>query len=208
MPETYLDITVPLSPDMLVWSTHERFSATTTESLHAGALNRVTALRLTTHTGTHVDSPYHFDVGDQTVDQLPLTSLIGPARVCDLQGLQAITADDLKRAGASDTPRLLLKTDNSRWIRTGPLPDLPAHLTEGAAAYLIDRGVLLVGLDGLTVDAPDRAAVHLTLLRAGIVILETIDLSAVAPGDYELICLPLRIAGGDGAPARAVLRAR
>jgi arylformamidase len=191
---------------MLVWSTHERFSAQTTEVRYAGALTRVTSLRLTTHTGTHVDSPYHFAVSDQTVDRLPLNSLIGPARVYDLQGFQAITAEDLRCAGVGGTPRVLLKTDNSRWIRTGPLPDLPAHLTDDAAAYLIEKGILLLGLDGLTVDAPDRADVHLALFHAGVVILETIDLSAVAPGDYELICLPLRIAGGDGAPARAVLR--
>lgn len=206
MPDTYFDISVPLSPDMLVWSTHERFSTQTAEVRYAGALTRVTSLRLTTHTGTHVDSPYHFAVSDQTVDRLPLNSLIGPARVYDLQGFQAITAEDLRRAGVGGTRRVLIKTDNSRWIRTGPLPDLPAHLTDGAAAYLIEEGVLLLGLDGLTVDAPDRAEVHLALFRAGVVILETIDLAAVAPGDYELICLPLRIAGGDGAPARAVLR--
>ncbi len=208
MPDTYFDISVPLSPKMLVWSTHERFSSETTEVRYAGALTRVTSLRLTTHTGTHVDSPYHFAVSDQTVDRLPLNSLIGPAHVYDLQGLQAITAEDLRRAGVGGTPRVLIKTDNSRWIHAGPLPDLPAHLTDDAATYLIEKGVLLLGLDGLTVDAPGRADVHLALFRAGIVILETVDLSAVTPGVYELICLPLRIAGGDGAPARAVLRVR
>lgn len=207
MTDTYLDISVPLSPEMLVWSTHERFSAETTEVAYAGARTRVTSLRMTTHTGTHLDSPYHFNISEQTVDQLSLTSLIGPARVFDFQGFQVIRAEDLRRAGVGGVPRALIKTDNSRWIRTGPLPQTPAHLTDDAAAYLVEQGIVLLGLDGLTVDAPGCAGVHLALFRAGVIILETIDLSGVEPGEYELICLPLRIAGGDGAPARAVLRA-
>jgi arylformamidase len=155
-----------------------------------------------------VDSPFHFAVGDQTVDQLSLNSLIGPCRVYDFQSVHAIGKEALARAGVGDVPRVLFKTNNSRWIRTGPLPALPTHLTADAASYLVDKGILLVGLDGLTVDAPDGADVHLTLLRAGLIIVETLDLSQVAPGDYDLICLPLRIAAADGAPARAVLRPR
>lgn len=207
MPDNYFDISVPLTPEMLVWSSHERFSRQLNESNYAGLSTRVSALRLTTHTGTHVDSPFHFKVSEQTVEQLPLTSLLGPALVYDFQGFQAITAEELRRAKVGAAPRVLLKTDNSNWIRTGPLPDLPTYLTADAAAYLIEKGVLLVGIDGLTVDAPECAEVHLAFFHAGIIILETIDLSAVPPGPYELLCLPLRIAGADGAPARTVLRA-
>ena len=206
MPTHYLDISVPISPHMLVWSSHEQVSMETTESVHAGERNRVTTLRLTTHTGTHVDAPYHFVEDGPTVDQLDLDLLIGPAAVYDFRGRAAITAEMLAQAGVGSFPRALLRTDNSQWIRTGPLPDVPAHLTEDAARYLIDKGIRLVGIDGLTVDAPDTAAAHAALLRAGVIILETLDLSQVQPGDYELTCLPLRIAGVDGAPARAVLR--
>jgi len=206
MPTNYLDISVPISPDMLVWSTHERVSMQTTENVHAGARNRVTAIQLTTHTGTHVDAPHHFGDNPTTVDHLALDDLIGPARVYDLRGTTAITAETLSAAGVGDLPRALLKTDNSAWIRTGPMPDLPAHLTEDAANWLIDKGIRLIGIDGLTVDPPDSAAAHFTLLRAGIVILETIDLTDIPPGPYDLICLPLRIASGDGAPARVLLR--
>ena len=208
MPTDYLDISVPISPDMLVWSTHERVSMDTAESVYAGERTRVTTLRLTTHTGTHVDAPYHFLEDGPTVDQLDLDHLVGPAAVYDFRGRTAITAEVLAQAGVGSVPRALLRTDNSRWIRTGPLPDVPAHLTEDAARHLIDTGIRLVGIDGLTVDAPDTAVAHSALLRAGVIILETLDLSKVEPGDYKLICLPLRLIGLDGAPARAVLRPR
>jgi len=208
MPTDYLDISVPISPDMLVWSTHERVSMDTDESIYAGERNRVTTLRLTTHTGTHVDAPYHFVETGPTVDQLDLDILIGPAAVYDFRGRTAITAEMLAQAGVGSASRALLRTDNSQWIRTGPLPDVSAHLTEDAARYLIDKGIRLVGIDGLTVDAPDTAVAHAALLRAGVIILETLDLSQVEPGDYELTCLPLRIAGADGASARAVLKPR
>jgi len=206
MSADYLDISVPIHAGMLVWSTHERPSMETVESLHAGAVNRVTHLSLTTHTGTHVDAPYHFLSDGVTTDGLALEALLGPAQVLDLTGRVEITADDLRQAGVGSVARVLLKTDNSRWIRTGPIPEVPAHLTEEAAKYLVERQVTLVGIDGLTVDAPDSVAAHRVLLEAGVIILETIDLSAVAPGDYELACLPLRLVGLDGAPARAVLR--
>ncbi len=206
MPAHYLDISVPISLDMLVWSTHERVSMQTEESVYAGRANRVTALRLTTHTGTHLDAPYHFMENGATVDQLDLDLLIGSAEVYDFRGQTTITADMLAQAGVGSVPRLLLRTDNSQWIRTGPLPAVPVHLTEDAAGYLVNKGIHLVGIDGLTVDAPDTVVAHAALLHASVVILETLDLSQVEPGDYQLICLPLKIAGADGAPARAILQ--
>jgi arylformamidase len=202
----YFDISVPISPEMLVWSSHEPVSFEQAEGEHAGARYRVTALRMGTHTGTHVDAPQHYFISDQTVDHLSLEALIGPTQVFDFRGVTAIDAEALKTAGVGKTPRVLFKTDNSQWIRRGPRPPLPAHLTAEAAGYLVSQGVLLVGMDSLTVDHPESCQAHLLLLRAGVVILETLDFSEVMPGVYELICLPLRIEGGDGAPARAVLR--
>jgi arylformamidase len=206
MPVRYLDISVPIGPDMLVWSTHESPAMETNESAYAGGRTRVTTLRLTTHTGTHVDAPYHFLEDGRTVDQLPLDDLLGPAAVYDLRGQTAITADMLATAGVGSLPRVLLRTDNSRWVRTGPLPAIPAHLTEDAARYLVEQGTRLVGVDGLAVDGPDTAVAHAALLRAGVIILETLDLSEIEPGDYDLICLPLNLVELDGSPARAVLR--
>ena len=132
-------------------------------------------------------------------------ALLGPATVLDLRGVIAIGATELATAGPVQ-PRVLLRTDNSQWIRSGPIPAQPAHLTEAGAQWLLDRGVVLVGIDGLSVDAPEEMAVHLHLLRAGVVLLETLDLTDLAAGEGELTCLPLRLEGGDGAPARAVLR--
>jgi arylformamidase len=139
---------------------------------------------------------------------VPFDTLIGEAEVYDLRGRAEITADDLREVGVDSVTRLLLKTDNSHWVRTGPVPRVPTHLAEDAAQYLVEKQVTLIGIDGLTVDAPDSVAAHRVLLEAGVTILETIDLSAVAPGDYSLICLPLRLVGLDGAPARAMLRPR
>ncbi len=211
MPD-YIDISVPLVSGMLTWSSHEPVSLERSEHISADRPIHVTALQLGTHSGTHVDSPYHFSAGSQTVDQLPLESLMGPAHVHDFTGRLAIDASALRAAqapaGTNDVRRVLLKTDNSRWVRTGPMPPRWAHLTGDAARFLVDSGVLLVGTDGLTVDGPDSDDAHVTLLQAGVVIVETLDLSGVPAGEYDLICLPLRIAGGDGAPARAILRQR
>ena len=208
MPTNYLDISVPVRPDMLVWSQDESVSVESIEIAAGAAPHRITALRMISHTGTHVDAPRHFIADGSTVDQIPPELLIGRARVYDLRGTRAITAEALAAAGVGDLPRALLKTDNSRWIRTGPMPDTPAHLTEDAARYLVAGGISLVGVDGLSVDHPEHAGAHLALLGAGVIVLETLDLSAVEPGDYHLTCLPLLIAGADGAPARAILRTR
>jgi len=203
----YLDISVPITEAMLTWPTdpHPRVKLRALVEEYEGLQITVTEVLLGSHTGTHVDAPCHLGAGP-TVDQLPLDALIGPAQVLDLRGTAEITAGVLQAAGAGRAPRLLLRTDNSAWIRTGPIPERPAHITEDAARCLVAKGVVLVGIDGLTVDAPNSMAAHVALLRAGAVILETIDLSEAAAGDYELLCLPLRIAGADGAPARAVLK--
>ena len=202
---TYYDLTVPLREGMLIYpgDTEVRITPLVTDY----PLARVTTreVRLGSHTGTHVDAPLHAGVGEGTVDRLPMTALLGPATVLDLRGAIAIGAAELEAAGPVQ-PRVLLRTDNSQWIRSGPIPARPAHLTEAGARWLLARGVVLVGIDGLSVDAPEEMGAHLHLLRAGVVLLETIDLTDVAAGEGELACLPLRIEGGDGAPARAVLK--
>ena len=203
MQDDYLDISVPISPEMLTWHDDPRVEITPVTGQYGDLTVTVTHLRLCTHTGTHVDAPLHFRPGEATVDQLPLTSLLGPAQVLDLRGMERIGRAEL---GAIAAARLLLKTDNSQWIRRGPMPNHPAHLTADGAQWLVERGVRLVGIDSLSIDLPGETGAHETLLGAGVVVLETVDLSEVEAGEYELICLPLRIVGADGAPARAVLR--
>lgn len=165
-----------------------------------GDVAAVSRLALGTHTGTHVDPPAHFVPGGATVDELPLDILVGPAVVADCTGGAPIDATRLEVLDLpAGTTRLLLKTAGGGDGSTGTL-------TPEGAGWLVERGVLLVGADTLSIEpATNDYPVHRVLLGAGVIIVEGLDLTAVAPGRYQLVCLPLRIAGGDGAPARAVL---
>lgn len=178
-----------------------------------GGAAGVSRLALGTHTGTHVDPPAHFVAGGATVDALPLDVLVGPAVVGDLCAGGAIGPDRLDALRLpSGTVRLLLKTrggTNGEPPATAPGESGIAPtgaLTPEGASWLVDRGIRLVGADTLSIEAAnDDYPVHRLLLGAGVVIVEGLDLRAVNPGPYRLVCLPLRVAGGDGAPARAVL---
>lgn len=163
-----------------------------------------------THTGTHVDPPLHFLEGGDPADELPLEVLIGECVVADLRGCKAnIGAEELEGLGLLRTTRLLFKTLNSKIWEWGAesFPEQYVALTPEGAEWVIQRGIRLVGTDFLSIEARGAPGhpTHTTLLKAGVVILEGLNLAEVEPGAYELICLPLRIQGGDGAPARAVL---
>lgn len=205
-----IDITIPISPAMPTWP-GEQVSIVPLSRIARGDPANVSRYRLSSHTGTHVDPPFHFIPTGITVDQLPLDTLIGPARVVSLEQVpRAIGAADL--AGAAVPPgavRLLLKTRNSRFWAGPPRPFRRdyVYLADDGAQWLIDHGVRLVGIDYLSIEgfhAPGHP-VHHALLAHGIVIVEGLNLAAAAPGDYQLICLPLKVEHGDGAPARAVL---
>jgi arylformamidase len=166
---------------------------------------------MSAHAGTHVDAPFHFIQDAIKVDKIPVDTLVGPAWVCVVSdSVRAVTADVLEAAGIpSDTRRLLLATSNSAlWAGPGGhMSEAYVYLSEDAAGWLVRREVSLVGIDYLSVDpftSPDHPA-HSLLLSAGIVIVEVLDLRGVPSGPCGLWCLPLRIAGGDGAPARVIL---
>ncbi len=170
-------------------------------------LPAVSQLALGTHTGTHVDPPAHFIAGAATADRLPLDVLIGPAWVAQIPQAGPITAAALEAAAIPpDAERLLLRTPNSDTPSEVFDPAYTA-LTADAADWLLARGVRLVGIDAPSIELFGAAGepVHHKLLAAGVVVVEGLALAGVAPGAYMLICLPLRIADGDGAPARAVL---
>ena len=157
--------------------------------------------------GTHVDAPSHFIPGGATVEALPLHALVGPCRVAAVETGSLIEPSDLEPL-ASGARRLLLKTSSGHfWSDPSFRRDFVA-LSPAAAQWLVTRQVLLVGIDYLSIDPydADPAAAHLTLLDAGVVVLEGLDLRAVPPGEYDLAALPLKLAGADGAPARVVLR--
>ena len=191
-----IDISLSISGAMAVWPGDPPVLVEPLSRVEAGDVAAVSRLALGTHTGTHVDPPAHFLAGGATVDQLPLDVLVGPAVVADLTGGGPIDAARLEALGLADgTVRLLLKTSATEGL-----------LTPDGAAWLVERGVRLVGADTLSIEpATDNYPVHRCLLGAGVIIVEGLDLTAAAPGRYQLVCLPLRIAGGDGAPARAVL---
>ncbi|HYW74909.1 MAG TPA: cyclase family protein, partial [Pyrinomonadaceae bacterium] len=162
------------------------------------------------HTGTHVDASAHFIEGARRIDALPLEVLIGVARVIRVaDSITEIDPDFIAHCDLEGVERLIFHTRNSGLWNEGFRKDF-THLSPEAAQMLVDRGVKLVGTDYLSIEKfhSGHHRTHLTLLSNDIVIVEGLDLSAVPDGDYELICLPLRIAdgAGDGAPARAVLR--
>ena len=203
------DITVPLSPSLPVYPGDPAVVITPVAQLQWGDAANVSRLTLSSHTGTHLDAPRHFFQAGLAIDGIALHGLIGPARVCAFPDATThLTADDLRPLGLAGTQRLLLKTANSAlWEKTGFQTNYVA-LTESAAHLLVDLGVQLVGIDYLSVDAFECQdfQVHRTLLGAGVLILEGLDLRTVLPGEYELLALPLLLQDGDGAPVRAILR--
>lgn len=206
-----IDVTVPLSTAVPTFPGDPPFALEPTHSIEGGEPYNVTRLVFGAHSGTHVDAPSHFIAGGGTVDELPLEILIGKARVLDLRGREAIDRADLEALDLRDDLRILFKTRMSGQLRNGTpfQPDF-VYLTPEGARYLVDAGIKLVGIDYLSIEkfgSRDFAAHH-ALLGAGVVVLEGLDLTAAEAGDYDMTCLPLPVVGGDGAPARVVLRTR
>ncbi len=205
------DVTLPISAGMPVWPGDPVPLVEPVSSIGAGDAASVSSLRLGSHTGTHVDAPSHVLSGAMPVDRLPLEVLIGDVWVCHVpSAIRRIGATTLSAAGIpSGTRRLLLRTANSElWDRApiGFVTDFVALEPDGAQ-WIADRGIELAGIDYLSIDPleAEDLPVHHLLLARGIVVVEGLDLRAVPEGPYWLACLPLRVAGADGAPARVVL---
>jgi arylformamidase len=205
----WVDVTVPIRRGMVHWPGNPGVRIVVTEERAECGICRVSELALGVHTGTHVDAPIHFDVPGGGVEALPMSALIGPARVVGVDGATVDRA--LAEAlDASTGDRLLFKTSNSArcWGTDEFVPDY-VYVDEPAARFLAERHVGLVGVDYLSVGGPiDGARAHRALLAAGVCILEGLDLRGVEPGTYDLLALPLLIPGSDGAPARVLLRPR
>ncbi len=206
----WLDVTRPLRSDMPVYPGDPPVSLVPWTSLDQGAGFAVSALTLGTHAGTHVDAPAHCIPGGAGVEALPLDALCGTAVVLDLARVTA-AVPAIGPAELEPLPpgceRLLLRTHDGGLWDGSALPDI--GLSPAAAALLVERGVRLVGIDRLSIaPADDPLPVHRMLLAAGVIILEGLDLRAAPAGPCELFCLPLKLAGADGAPARVALRWR
>ncbi|MEA3351468.1 MAG: cyclase family protein [Chloroflexota bacterium] len=204
------DISLTIHPSLPTWPGDPKIKLERISKIEDGADANVTHISAGVHIGTHVDAPYHFLGGDApTVERLPLDVLTGPAEVIHCPDVGTITADVLRAASIpAQATRLLFKTRNSElWARgeTEFQQDFVA-LSADAAEYLVEHGIKLVGVDYLSV-APFHESVptHRILLEAGVIAVEGLDLSGIKPGSYMLYCLPLKIQGSDGAPARAIL---
>jgi len=207
------DISVPIAPgETPTYPGDPGVEFEAWASLEHGDPANVTMLHLGAHTGTHVDAPAHFIRGAPGLASLPLDAFVGEARVVEIPPDAAAVAEEHVAALDGET-RVLFKTRNSAFWHNprGRFREDFAYIEPAAARALARAGVRLVGFDYLSIErfGSEGFAAHLALLSAGVVILEGLDLRAVAPGRYELLCLPLRLAagGGDGAPARALLRA-
>lgn len=205
----WVDVSVPLRSGMVHWPDNPPVRIERMLDIERGDVANVSTISLGSHTGTHMDAPIHFVRGGEGMDRMPLDATMGPARVIEIQDPTSIKPDELDPHGIGRGERVLFKTRNSSlaWWTRDFVEDF-VYVSQEAARYLAERGVRTVGVDYLSVGGfySDGVETHQALLGAGIWVIEGLDLSGVEPGEHELICLPLKVEGGDGAPARALLR--
>ena len=204
-PQIY-DITIPMSASLAGWPGDAPFRFAWTCRKADGESVNVGQVSMSIHTGTHIDAPFHFSDTGPTVESLSLEPFIGPARVIDLSGRLSIRRQDLDPFDLSKTPRVLFRT--GVWLDHQRFPAAIPTMARDVPGWLANQGVILVGVDLPSVDAIDSKdlPIHHALGENRIAILESLQLAGVPEGIYELIALPLKIVGADGAPVRAVLR--
>jgi arylformamidase len=202
------DATLSIHEKMMVYPGDPPFEKKPVSRTHDGDDYNLTRITMSTHLGTHVDPPAHFIENGVTVDRIPLETLIGTGIVADLRGYTQIDAMALDKAGIKDEKRILLKTDNGPRLLASSFHQEYVDLSEDGARFLIERKVCLVGIDSLSIEHHENpgAPVHHMLLEAGVLVVEGVHLLDIPPGKYEIFCLPLKIKGADGAPARVILR--
>lgn len=200
-----IDITLPIDSQIAGWQGDTPTHYAIRWSQTAGASVNVGMLTMSLHTGTHADAPFHFLSKGETAEQLPLEAFFGPVWVIDARGHNPIGVEVLEKISFAQTPRVLFRTD--AWRDVTVFPESIPILSPDMPDYLASQGVVLVGFDLPSVDALDSRTlpIHHALYHHGIHILEGLDLRQAKPGIYDLIALPLKIAGADGAPVRAAL---
>jgi arylformamidase len=211
MTAAWIDISVPIYSGMVHWPDNPAVRVERIQDLSRGDAANVSRLELGAHTGTHMDAPRHFLADGAGLDEMPLDATIGTARVIRIAHPQAILPEELEVHSLRAGERVLFRTRNSeRCCKNDQFVEDFVYISAAAAQFLVQRQVRTVGIDYLSVGgyAHDGVETHQILLGAGIWLIEGLNLAAVKPGGYELICLPLRVVGADGAPARAILRPR
>jgi arylformamidase len=224
MKKSWIDISVPMRDGMVHWpgdpeckiSLHVKLGDPIPGQPGKKIPCNLTKMELSAHTGTHMDAPRHFVADGNTMESLPLDAVVGPCRVIELKDKVAIRPEELKPHKLRKGERVLFKTRNStrswRMAKTATFDEDFIYIPEETARYLVERGVMTVGVDYLSVGGykKDGVECHQVLLGAKkpVWIIEGLDLSKIKPGNYDLVCLPLKIVGADGAPARAMIRAR
>jgi|SRR5215216_484033 len=205
----WIDVSVPVRAGMVHWPGDPEVRLERTKSITDGEEANLTRMDMSAHTGTHMDAPLHFFEDDPGIEALPLDIVLGPARVIGIEGEEPIDRGHVEELDLRGGERILFRTKNSErpWWDRDFDPGF-VHVSVEAAELLGEVGVALVGVDYLSVGGyeSDGAETHRALLGAGIWIVEGLDLSEVEPGDYDVICLPVKLVGSDGAPARVLLR--
>lgn len=220
-----IDITIPFRNGMVHWPSDPAPRIERIMDVDRGDKVTLSELELISHSGTHIDAPLHFVPKGGTIDEMPLETMVGPARVIEIRDPESIKLSELAPYDVQHGERILFKTQNSsKLYKTDKFSKDYVFVTYEAAEYLVNRGVVLVALDYLSIckyeteadwdsvteylTNSDMHRVHRIFLENGIYILEAVNLSGVEPGEYELICLPIKLERGDAGLARAVLRTR
>ncbi len=205
----WIDISVPIRTGMTTWPGHSEIELNRFSDMGNDAVMNLSSIKMSLHTGTHMDAPLHFVKDGIPIDMIPPQAVIGPAKVVEIMHKEKITAEEIENMGLQKGDRVLFKTVNSNrdWINE-PFFDDYVYVSTPAGKKLAEIGVLTIGVDYLSVGGYKKNGieVHNVLLRAGIWLIEGLDLSNIEPGDYELVCLPLKIEDAEGSPARAMIR--
>lgn len=206
----WIDISVTIKAGMVHWPGDEPVRIKHIHKISKGGKNNLSAISMGCHTGTHIDAPLHFIARGAGINRMPFDATVGPARVFEIKDKRINTIEELLPYRIKKGERIILKTSNSLLWKNDKFVKNFVYIPGPTAEYIAAIGIRCIGVDYLSVGGfhKDGSITHKILLRAGIWIIEGLNLSNVRPGNYDLICLPLKILDSDGAPARAIIKQR
>lgn len=210
MTNEWIDVSIPLRNGMVHWPGDAPYERKLNMQISQGDVVNLSEIAGSAHTGTHMDAPLHFIANGSSIDMMPVSVTVGRARVIGINDPEMIRVSELLPHQIKKGERILFKTGNSgRLWKTDTFQENYIYIPPDTADYLAGIGIQLVGVDYLSVGGyhVGNPETHRSILGAGIWVIEGLNLEQVEPGEYELICLPLKLVGAEGAPARAVLRA-